>query len=362
MLILGLSILIGSHWLLYISAVKLFNITNLVIKRALLGVLLFLAVSFIFSFALVSLQHNIITQTYYIFTNIWLALAINLLWSSLLGWLIFYTIRQTKCDIKMLPIASVLLLLTIGFVIYGYWNGRNPRLKYVTVQINNLPTSWQGKTAAHISDVHAGVINNRQFVDKMVMRLNSVKPDIVFITGDYFDSRDGDFAEYTTLLRNIRADKGIYFVAGNHERYVGEDKTFAAMAEVGVKALRDEEVVIDGLNIIGIDYPGDMQSKQAEKVLDKMNSQLPSILLYHEPKLIAAAKAKGIDLQLAGHTHAGQIWPFQIFTRLIYGRYQAGLYQEGDYTIYTSSGVGTWGPPIRTGNRPEIVVITFEKK
>jgi hypothetical protein len=248
-------------------------------------------------------------------------------------------------------------------VIFGFYNAQNIRLKFITVKIKNLPPAWQGKTAVQISDVHAGIINNEKFLKNLFDKLSQVRKDIVFITGDYFDSRDGSFEGLAAPLKELKADKGIYFVTGNHEKYINEEQALSALKNAGVKILKDEIVNIDGLNIAGIDFPGDMQtSTSATKMLEQIKPDEPTILLYHEPKLIDLAKKSGVDLQLAGHTHAGQIWPLGFFTELIYDQYYTGLHQDGDYTLYTTPGVGTWGPPIRTGNAPEIVIITLEQK
>jgi predicted MPP superfamily phosphohydrolase len=126
--------------------------------------------------------------------------------------------------------------------------------------------------------------------------------------------------------------------------------------------LADERVVVDGLQVIGISYPErghalDFAGKMAR--MPGFNPALPSILLYHSPSQVAEAKAAGINLQLSGHVHQGQIFPLQFITRLMFGRYYHGLHTEGDYTLYTTSGAGLWGPTMRTGNYPEIVVINL---
>jgi hypothetical protein len=130
-----------------------------------------------------------------------------------------------------------------------------------------------------------------------------------------------------------------------------------------VRILADETVLIDGLQVIGISYPEPGHSKDFARAIAKLPSfdpALPSILLYHSPTHIAEAKAAGVSLQLSGHAHHGQILPIQFISRLVYGRYYHGLHVEGDYTHYASSGAGTWGPTMRTGNHPEIAVIRLE--
>ena len=161
-------------------------------------------------------------------------------------------------------------------------------------------------------------------------------------------------------LNRLVAPQGIYFVTGNHETYLGVERAIAALRTTPVRVLSDESVVVDGLQVVGISYPHrghalDFAAKMA--ALPNFDPALPSLLLYHSPTQVAAAKAAGINLQLSGHVHQGQIFPLQFFTRLLFGKYHHGLHEEGDYTLYTSSGAGVWGPTMRTGNHPEIVVI-----
>jgi hypothetical protein len=161
----------------------------------------------------------------------------------------------------------------------------------------------------------------------------------------------------------LAAPQGIYFVTGNHETYLGVQRACEALRTTPVRVLADERVVIDGLQVIGINYPerghpSDFAGKMAK--LPGFDPALPSILLYHSPSQVAEAKAAGINLQLSGHVHQGQIFPLQVITRLLFGRYYHGLYVDRDYTLYTSSGTGVWGPTMRTGNHPEIAVFQLE--
>jgi predicted MPP superfamily phosphohydrolase len=186
---------------------------------------------------------------------------------------------------------------------------------------------------------------------------------MVLITGDLFDGSLGNLEQLAAPLNRLVAPQGIYFVTGNHETYLGVQHALAALRTTPVKVLMDECVVVDGLQVVGISYPERGQSLRfAEKMaaLPGFNPAQPSILLYHAPSQVAEAKAAGISLQLSGHVHQGQIFPLQFVTRLIFGKYYHGLHQEGDFTLYTSSGTGVWGPTMRTGNHPEIVVIRLE--
>jgi hypothetical protein len=152
-------------------------------------------------------------------------------------------------------------------------------------------------------------------------------------------------------------------VTGNHETYLGVERAYAALRTTPVRILADESVIIDGLQVIGVSYPERGHSRDLGQTIAKLRGfdpALPSLLLYHSPTHIAEAKAAGVSLQLSGHAHHGQILPIQFISRLVYGRYYHGLHVEGNYTLYASSGAGTWGPTLRTGNRPEIAVIRLE--
>jgi hypothetical protein len=246
---------------------------------------------------------------------------------------------------------------------YGIWNAYHPRVRNLAVRIKNLPPAWQGRKVVQLSDAHLGYVLRASFASHLVAMVNAQKPDLVAITGDLFDGVDGKLEDLIAPLNDLRAPLGIYFVTGNHETYLGVERAYAALRTTPVRILADEMMVIDGLQVIGVSYPERGHSKNFAQVFAKLpgfDTALPSILLYHSPAHILEAKAAGVSLQLSGHAHHGQIFPIQFISRLVYGRYYYGLHAEGDCTLYTSSGAGTWGPTMRTGNHPEIAVIQLE--
>jgi len=258
---------------------------------------------------------------------------------------------------------SAAVALACLYSAYGLWNAYHPRARNLTVRIKNLPPAWRGRKVVQLSDLHLGYILRAGFASRLVAMANAESPDLVVITGDLFDGADGKLEELIAPLKALQAPLGIYFVSGNHETYLSVERAYAALRTTPVRILADEGVVIDGLQVIGISYPERGHSKDFAQAIAKVpgfDPALPSILLYHSPTHIAEAKAAGISLQLSGHAHQGQILPIQLISRLVYGRYYHGLHVEGDYTIYTSSGAGTWGPTLRTGNHPEIAVIQLE--
>jgi hypothetical protein len=352
------------HYFVYFSWIRFFNITNSGWRLAWLLIFFALAFGFILFSALLQQHDNWLTRPAYIVSVSWLGILATLFTLDLLGWVLVYLSRIAKFNLPTPAMAAAFFIITAAVFIYGYFNAQNIRIRNLTVPISGLPDAWQEKTVIQISDVHASVLNNKNFIDRLIAKINGARAAAVFITGDYFDSRCCHLEQYTAPLKNLQAEKGVYFVTGNHETYTGVDLTERVLAQTGVRSLNDEVVDLDGLQILGVAYPMMGEVKDWDKILSNLTSDQPAILLYHQggQRLAAQAAAAGVDLQLSGHFHAGQVWPFMYLSRLFYGKYYKGLHQLGDYTLYSSSGAGTWGPPIRTGNTPEIVLIKLEKK
>ena len=213
-----------------------------------------------------------------------------------------------------------------------------------------------------ISDVHLGIINSEKLMKKIVKKINSVSPAALFITGDLFDGSDGDLDLMSSSLTDVRAERGIFFISGNHETYLGTEIAYRVLRNKGVKVLNDEVVDVGGLKIAGISYSERGEHKNivlAAKKLEKDFRGKPNILLCHSPRFAQDFRALGVNLQLSGHSHKGQIFPFGFISRIIFNGYDYGLFVEGDYTLYTTSGTATWGPAMRTEGASEIAVITL---
>jgi predicted MPP superfamily phosphohydrolase len=329
--------------------------------RTLLAVVLFLLpLSFIASSFLAHWHDGLLTRVLYFCSSLWLGVGLTLLTAFGLAWAAWGAARVFGQRPSLAWFGLAALGLTVLYSAYGVWNAYHPGLVSFTVRIKNLPPGWQGKKLVQLSDVHLGRILGADFLSRLVAKVNAQHPAMVLITGDLFDGADGNLEELVAPLNRLVAPQGIYLVTGNHETYLGVQRSCAVLRSTPVRVLADERVVIDGLQVIGISYP---ERGHALRFAGKManlpgfNPALPSILLYHSPTQVAEAKAAGINLQLSGHVHRGQIFPLQFITRLIFGRYYHGLHTEGNYTLYTSSGAGVWGPMMRTGNHPEIVVI-----
>lgn len=355
------AVLIGGHILIGFSLIKFFSLKPGAQKLLAIFTPVGLAIGFIASTAILNWYQAPLAKTVYHIFALWMGLAINLLLAFALGWILILLLKKIGKPINLPIFGTILIALALTWTIYGVWNANQIIVKTIEPGIANLPPEWKGKTAIQLSDAHLGAINGKDFSQKIVNLINKAKPDIVFITGDLFDGTCHDFLELASPLKELEAPLGTYFITGNHETYSGLNNVSGALSATPVKFIKDEILEINGLQIAGVNYPVRGFSRDIQPMLDKINNKKPSILLYHEPavKTVEDAKKAGVSLMLSGHTHKGQVFPVMFITRLIYGDYYYGLYQNEEFSLYTTSGAGTWGPPLRTGNSPEIVKIIF---
>jgi predicted MPP superfamily phosphohydrolase len=230
------------------------------------------------------------------------------------------------------------------------------------VRLANLPAAWRGRRAALISDVHLGHVRNGSFLRRLVARILREQPDAVFVAGDLYDGTAIDARRAAEPLTKLKAPHGVYFVAGNHEQFGDDSKYLGAIAAAGVRVLSNEKVEVEGLQIVGVPYRSAIQDGHLASALRDihLDHDRASILLTHAPDHPEIAEAAGVSLQLSGHTHLGQFIPWTWMARRMYRQFVYGLSRIGKMQIFTSSGVGTWGPPLRLGSSPEIVMLEFQ--
>ena len=362
--LLSLVMMISGHAGLWISFIKFFGINSIMIKK-ILGIFLgVMSISFIVSVGLVHWHETPFINNLYLISSVWLGTVWYIALSVAATWGFIWLGRFIDIKFPIMAISIVLLLVAVSYSGYGIWNAFHPRLKNISISIKNLPDYWQGKKIVQLTDIHLGTIHHRRFMEKLVEQVNDLNPDLIFITGDLFDGAGQKLNHLAEPISDLNSNNGIYYISGNHETYISLENSLSAVGETSAIILRDELVELEGLQILGIDYPMIGQEHDLKPVLQKIDSSRPSIVLYHEPKeqVWKLVKEAGASLMLSGHTHKGQMWPFSWVAKLVYGDYYYGLNTDKDFTIYTSNGVGTWGPPMRTGNHPEIVEITLEKK
>lgn len=357
-LITALIVILG-HGLLWISLVKFLGISALKAKITIGIILGILSISFLVTMLLTYVSDTWIVNSLYAASGVWLGAMLYIGMAIVVVWIVYGLSLLFHFHAPTTLLTSALLFCALVYTGYGAWNAQHPILKKIDVTIPNLPEAWKGKTVVQLSDIHLGPVHRQAFLKRVVQSTNSVHPDLVFITGDLFDGAGKHLDQLAEPLKDLVTTKGVYFITGNHETYIGVQKSLDAIKDLPISILRDKVSVIDGLNIIGIDYPTPGEKKDLTDDLTLVATHQPNIVLFHEPKGIDAFKTAGTNLLLSGHTHVGQLWPFGYITRSIFKGYDYGLHAEGSFTEYTSSGVGTWGPAIRTGNKPEIDVITL---
>jgi uncharacterized protein len=362
LLLVGIGVLFGSHYLLYFSIIHFFSITDKTDARILLVIIAFLSLSFILSSIVAHIKENLFTRFFYFISGFWLGFLVNLILATISLWIIIFAADFFNYEIIAKPLTVLFYALALAYSIYGSWNALHPKINNINIGIPGLPENWKNKKVVHISDLHIGHVLKGSFILEIVEKINSVKPEMVVITGDLFDGMDGDFDPSLKILNSIDAKSGIFFVTGNHETFLNTKIIISALEKTNVRVLRDEVVDILGLKLIGINYPEHQEIKDPIQIIENLKPEFlgkPNILLYHTPTNIAEFKKSGVNLMLSGHTHLGQIFPFKYITHILFKGYDYGLCKIDDFTIYTTSGAGTWGPTMRTGNSPEIVVITL---
>jgi uncharacterized protein len=261
-------------------------------------------------------------------------------------------------------------LLGLGVSAVGVASALSPvAVKRVRVVIDKLTKSASGTRIVQITDVHVGPTIGKGFIEDVVQRVNALDADVVAITGDLVDGSVEELAEHVAPLGRLKAKHGVYFVTGNHEYYSGAEAWIAHLETLGIKVLRNERVRIgggEGFDLAGIDdhsshgmVPG--HGSDLRKALEGREADRACVLLAHQPRGIELADQLGVDLQLSGHTHGGQMFPWNFAVRL-QQPFVAGLHQLARAQIYVSRGTGYWGPPMRVGAPAEITEIELVQR
>lgn len=235
-------------------------------------------------------------------------------------------------------------------------------VKQVRVPLAKLPKGLSGYTIVQLTDIHVGPTIGRAFIEQIVRTTNALAPDVIAITGDLVDGSVASLGDLVEPLKELRAKDGVFFVTGNHEYYSGVDAWIAHIRTLGIRVLRNERVELrDGLDLAGVDDTsahnfGHGHGQDVPRAMAGRDESRALVLLAHQPKAVVDASKHGVDLQLSGHTHGGQIWPWGYAVRLDQP-HVAGLHDHQGTAIYVSAGTGYWGPPMRVGAPAEITRI-----
>lgn len=357
-------VLLSGHVLFYFVFIKLFQIATWRGRVLLALVILLLFLSTVIASYLIHKWDNVFTRWYYILAGFWIGFLVNcglmlIIWEllRLIGWGFDFTFSQLMFKLVLLGGAIVLSF-------FGLYNAWVPKTTTYDVSIKDLPESWENKVVVQISDVHLGPVYRRIFFERLLVQVQKLNPEAMFITGDLFDGMESDFLWLNHPFTKMQVPRGIYYSFGNHDLYLGFDRAIELLKGNPVVVLDNKMVTVDGLQIIGVNYSFNKDFDLEAAILKQVgySKASPSILLFHEPKNIELAKNAEIDLQLSGHTHGGQLFPFNYIARAVYHGYNYGLFTLGDFSLIVNRGAGTWGPPLRTSGRSEIVKIILHKK
>jgi predicted MPP superfamily phosphohydrolase len=277
------------------------------------------------------------------------------------------SVRFSHLNLSPLLAFILSLAVSVGINMYGYVEAKNPRTEMISIESARIPESIGKIRIVQISDVHIGIIVGEKRLEKIVEAIKKAGPDILVSTGDLLDGQINNLFESVKLLRSIETRYGKFAVMGNHEFYAGVHESVDFMKESGFTVLRSEGKTVAGLiNIAGIDDPagrrygisGEVSERQ---ILSQFSRECFTLLLKHQP--VVNADAHGLfDLQLSGHTHKGQIFPFSLITSIFFPNIGGYFDLPNQSVLYVNRGTGTWGPPIRFLSPPEITVIDLVHK
>jgi len=273
---------------------------------------------------------------------------------------LFASIANFKWPLNDVTSLLATTLLALAFIGYGFISARQIQVEEVTIATPKLAS---GKvTIAQISDLHLGVMLGDDFLQRVIAILNVIKPDIIVATGDVIDGQGDDLEALAKRLRMLKPPKGLFAVTGNHEYFAGLEPSLRFLHDAGFTVLRGDAVKIAGIVLVGVDDPtasamGQVIKTDIRQALSSVSKDDFIVLLKHQPVVDSQTT---FDLQLSGHVHGGQIFPFGLLTQLVY-HVHTGLTQlTDDRSLYVSRGTGTWGPPVRLFAAPEITLITIK--
>ncbi len=360
------TILLAGHWFVYRTWIDFHGALPPANSEWLRALILALAFSYMTA-ALLSFRFaNPAIRVFYWIASLWLGFLNFFFCASCLAWLLWLAARVTGLPAHVAGVRSwiigTLFSLAVLIGIYGAINARLIRVRHIHLKLPGLPRQWRGRRAVLLSDLHLGNINGVRFCRRVAAMAARFKPEIIFLPGDLFDGTKADLDRLTEPLDCLSPRFGIFYSTGNHEEFTTSLHYVGAVTRRGLRNLDNQCVDVDGLQIAGVTWGDSTYPIRMKSALDamKIDRTRASILLNHSPSRLPLVERAGFNLQLSGHTHGGQIAPFTWLTRRVFGNFTHGLHSFGSLQVYTSTGVGTWGPPMRVGTHSEIVVLRFD--
>jgi predicted MPP superfamily phosphohydrolase len=347
------------------SIYKAYSLVNIFSKTGntiMLWVLIAMPILFIATTFISMKTHFLLNDVLYTIACVWLPILLYLFLGSIIL-TIFSTFIPITNTAFYTFITYGILLTSFVLGVYGTINAHIFTVNNITIpKENKLSRDWSGKKIVLVSDTHIGIIHKNNFLDKTVKFINSQNGDLILFAGDLVDGPKMNQEKYLKPLENLHAPLGVYYTPGNHEIYYGDEKELYNFTDKYMTGLRDSKITVNNTEIIGLMYDAGETPEGLENRLYKVgfDKNKQNILIIHEPKNNNILQSFGVDLSVSGHTHGGQFWPITMFVNKIFKEYTHNLVVKNNTASVTSTGIGTWGPPVRIGTKPEIIVITFE--
>ena len=339
------------------------------------GLFIFLTLSYVGGRILESYWRSIISEGLHYIGSFWLGAFVYFLFFVIivdfirLANKIFPFLNKLPIEYDVLKFSVFIFsIVTVAIIVFaGYINARNPVVNTLEINLPKKSSKMRELNVVMMSDIHLGTLIGKSRFEEIVTRVNALNPDIILLAGDIVDEDITPVIEDNTgeALMKLKAIYGVYGITGNHEYIGGVEPAVTYLTQHGIRMLRDESVLIDsGFYLIGReDKDSKRFSNKDRKPLNDLmygvDKNYPIIVLNHQPVNLAEAVESNVDLHLSGHTHHGQLFPFNYLTEKIY-EISRGYKLIGNTQFFVSNGVGTWGPPMRLGSKPEIVNIKIK--
>ncbi len=358
------------HWFLYARLVIALNITSTTVLWSLRFLAGFLAISFILARMLDTFAPRPLVLAFDGFASVWMGMMFQLLWITFDLWILKLLLRLTGLwgrlphaavgKVSVLVVFAVAVALCTWAMVIAQ---RPARVVNAHVPVKGITSELRQMKIAMVADFHAGLLVSKNKVEYWVQEINQLEPDVILIPGDVIERPPHRMMEFADAFRKLKAPLGVYVSTGNHEYFVGLNSALKFFEAANMRVLmNDVETLPGGLLLAAVE---DQTASMWKRPIPPMNELLgdsakdhPTILMNHTPSTRGARKATavGVDLMVSGHTHGGQMWPFSYLSRLAYP-FHHGLYPVNDGYQLTTCGIGTWGPPMRLGTSPEILLI-----
>ncbi|MFA6080278.1 MAG: metallophosphoesterase [Candidatus Gracilibacteria bacterium] len=336
-----------------------------------IGVFLVLASSYILGETFQHYYSSLFSDALITFGSLWFVGIVHFFFASLgydifkLTNYFFHFISQEGMKMVAYHLTWLTVVATVVMIVAGYVNARTPVIREQTIMVHKKNPVTDTLRIAVASDIHLGPINGGYHAERVVAQINALKPDLILLPGDILDGEVDPVIrrDLGERLRKLSAQYGVYGSLGNHEYIGGVDRAANYLMDHTITLLRDSITPVAGITLIGRDDISGMQFGKIRSNLEDLVSltdpETALILMDHQPKNLFEAEQNKIDVQFSGHTHNGQLWPLNYIVSQVF-ELARGYKQKGNTHIFVSSGVGTWGPPVRTNARPEILLVTLK--